>query len=375
MVAFGLGVTAQPVFNADPEPNNLFVNAIPIQFGVAFEGQINTVPGDLADIYSFAMPDDGVLLLEVEAEQNGSAADHFAVRATAMGDSASIVPFLFYDPPPDIGNNGIPTLSTVRLTCLRAGLHYLRVGGLPQDTTTNAKSYRITATLRPMAFADDPEPNNELAQSVPLAQGVVADGRLCLGWESDIGGDAIDMWTITKSDPGPLVVYTQGAFEGDLNDPHAQIALSDGNDSIISDIDNEGEVVFGQNGVPLADTAVFFSASAPGIYYLQWFNPAAAPCWCYRFSYTTVAVGMEEHSGAAHFSVLPNPTNGPVELRGKGFERVEVIDPSGRRVEVIPMHQRSVVRWQPEIAMDGLYLLRAFGEDGSIRTLRLAVVH
>jgi hypothetical protein len=262
------GVVAQAVFAADAEPNDKFIEASPIQLGVAFEGQLNVLDGDRFDLYTFVLPDDGVLQLVVESEQEGSAVPFLTIRGYASGDSVNVMPGGDF---PTMGTFGSVTQDTISIPCMKAGTHYLRIGATAEDTSNTPRSYRIIATHRPMAFANDAEPNDTPAQAIPLAAGEWVEGRLSVEWPYNDPTDVDDYYVIHKTTAGPLVLYTELAAEYE-NVPIEPWNLFVHNASMSLSSDAEGMVDMGSRGVPITDMAVYPTMTDTGHYYVRLCN-------------------------------------------------------------------------------------------------------
>ncbi len=358
--------SGQPVFNADPEPNDHFQDAVPLTLGVAFEGQLNVLPGDIGDIYSFVLPDDGVLLLDVQCEQSGIMTDQIAIRGFALMDSTSImVPMAVAA----IGNSGVPAQSNTEISCMKAGTHYLRVAFDLGSTNTNAISYSVTATHRPMAFANDVEPNNTMATAIPLAADTWTEGRLSVEWPNTDPADDFDYYVITKSYTGPLVLFTEVAAEY-ANTPDELFEFNVHNADMTVVSEGDGRVSSGSEGVPVADTAIYTTIVDSGIWYVRVYNPPYYGL-CYRFSYSsTEFLGIAGKSEAL-VGVVPNPSDRSFRFTGADIRSVVINDAQGRFVDRLSTDPSPV--WDATANEPGIYIAHVFFSNGTGSSLRLVL--
>ncbi len=305
------------VFADDAEPNNTIATALPIVLGVPLEGRLHGDGGDEQDLYSFVLPDGGHLELTIEGEQGTTGGLALVVHPVEMDSGVGMTTATAL-----IGDLGVVTTSVVPLFCLDAGaqlMHVSRTGG--------PCSYRITAQFVPLAFAGDPEPNDDIATATVLLEGVDATGHLNVGWPYN--GASADYWRIDKGSTGSVTFHTAFVTDDPAADAFIVLYILDQTGLPIGPEVYLAEV--GVGGVVAEDTVVVNNImDAPGTYFL-WFFYTASVCQAYRLQWTSGAVGVQEEAPTPAIGVALNEGLLTLTSAEDGPINVWMLDACGRR--------------------------------------------
>lgn len=191
----------------DPEPNNTFAQAGGFNMGETMQGQLGQVTDNVTDRYDYyktSLPADGTLVVYLEGLHTGGNSGSFSFYVydksrRQIGYHASV------------GSNtakpGDTVRDTVRLTSLQADTVYLLV----YQGSDPSYSYKMSYEIADQS-ANDPEPNNTLAQAVPLKEGETAAGHL--GYEADNVTDRYDHYKTVMPADGTITVYLEGTHTG-----------------------------------------------------------------------------------------------------------------------------------------------------------------
>lgn len=351
----GSSMNAQVYFASDAEPNNNPSQAQMITLGIPFEGRVDAAQGDGLDVYTFMMPDDGLLLLTIEAEGATSGLE-LVIHQTGLDSS------MYPGIGSLIGSSGSPATSAPTLYCMKAGLHVVSIG------SAIASSYRITANFGALPFGPDPEPNNDLSTATPLIEGVQADGHASLEFMGQTSDELFDYWRIDKTASGPITLYTGHSAEYPVDEPFRTIQFHDAAGMPIGQVNVTG----GFSGqVALNTTVVSGFLDQPGTYYISMTN-TANNCYSYSFRWVSGNVGVNENDlHDQQLVISQDPTTGSFLFSGPGIKRVEISDIAGRSVFVKEYSGTVRASWQPTSSVDGVYIARIVDAQGRSRSVRL----
>lgn len=355
------------VFANDNEPNNGTATAIPISLGASFEGRLDPTNADEHDFYSIVIPDDGVLVVNIECEESGPGNYPLSVHEVNTDMVPGGLPGCYGD----YAAPGVVNTTATALPCMKGGAHFIAVSQL----MPYAASYRITFTFDPLPFANDPEPNEDITTASVLTEGVTADGHLSVEMpDVPPALDVVDVWRIDKG-PGPIELHTWFAAEFPMwgSEDFWCVHLLDASGSVIAPPD---WICFdaGFNGLAEADMNIITGAvEAPGTYYLQFAN-SVSTCSSYRLKWEYTSTGVNDQQNTTTLFAYPNPASNAVTIDLRPGERLEITDMSGRLVYATAGPVGNITMWSVDGSAAGLYLLRAIDHAGSSRTAVVSVM-
>ncbi|MBP6573011.1 MAG: SBBP repeat-containing protein [Flavobacteriales bacterium] len=139
-----------PVFTNDTEPNNSTAQAIVLPETQTTQGRLN-FGADNTDQYRVNLSSDGELHVLVEAEHAGSQPNQIVTVQLFLSSGTVLETWTA-----PIGSGSIPISSLLKRACLGNTVqYYLRI-----SSDICLTSYRLSYTVAPPPFANDPEPNN-----------------------------------------------------------------------------------------------------------------------------------------------------------------------------------------------------------------------
>lgn len=311
-----------PPFANDAEPNNSSTQAQALPLGTWADGHLNySFGGDDSDWFRFETPGDGYVSMQLDAyNQNGgtfgSNMELYNSTLTSVSDLDLIVGAIFG---PDTAPNAYTQF------CLSQGTYYVHLSG----TQLCGMSYRIRADFTAALLAADAEPNNAMAEAIPVVNGEQHEGHLGF----DPGNDTADWYSFPMPTAGNPTLTMESTIQnsGFYGQP---LSIYDHLGTVVGTVTNSfnGGSTFSMNNLSLGTLD-------PGTYYLEVTSPACG--LSYRFTLNDIGtVGIQEEAAAMQATASPNPSaDGLFTIRTSGFTPVlsELLDASGR------LMQRNVV--------------------------------
>ena len=258
-----------PAFTNDTEPNNSTGEAIALPETQTADGHLYFQHGDNLDIYRTDLSSDGLMHIAIEAEQAGTSTT--GTLQVILFTSNSTVLETWNIP---VGANSIPISTALSNRCLgNTSPYYLQL--ISSDCGT---SYRISYSVTPPLFAQDPEPNNSTSQPIPLPETQTADGHLNFYF-----GDNLDIYRLDLTTDGVLNVTIE-AEHADLSTIETVAAgLSVSTGAVIA----TWNVAVGASSI---STSTSFSLSCLGTNNSYYLNLISNVCGVsYRVSWTVTA--------------------------------------------------------------------------------------
>ncbi|MBK9417010.1 MAG: T9SS type A sorting domain-containing protein [Flavobacteriales bacterium] len=140
-----------PFFAQDAEPNNSTSQAIVLPEGQSAQGHLNFFFGDNGDTYRANLSGDGVMNVNIEAEHADASVT--GIITVQLSVSTGTVLQTWTAP---VGANSLAIGTALSKTCRgNAPNYYLTV-----SSDVCGTSYRISYSVTPPFYANDPEPNN-----------------------------------------------------------------------------------------------------------------------------------------------------------------------------------------------------------------------
>jgi len=338
------------VFANDPLPNDDVSNPQQVDLDTPFEGHTSNIGDQTSDFFGFTLPDDGTLRIIVEAEHQG----------TTVGGLEIYEPHSNTSPMATVGALGIVEVDTIFISCARAGDDFIRVQNSNSGVACGI-SYRITLSLIPPAFGNDPEPNEDIADAVVVAPDTDQDGHLTY-----IGTSSYDHFKLWKGFAGTMRVVFSSSTAG----LSPALNISTFNTGLNTTITT------GENGAIAYDTVYIYTAD-PDTIQLRVSATSFSYCGSYRFRYEGAPVGMDENATAVSvLSAIPNPSaSGSFRIRSalSRITRIEVLDTNGRVVHSGTVNAASDVPLDLTALSPGMYIANVRQSDGVASNLRLVI--
>ncbi|MBK9147303.1 MAG: T9SS type A sorting domain-containing protein [Flavobacteriales bacterium] len=142
---------AAPVFANDVEPNGSTGQAIVLPVATPMTGQINFGGGENNDYYRINLPTDGVLNVTIEAEHSGASTTETVGARISVSTGTTLATW-----DAAVGASSTPASTSFSLSCRGMAVPYY----LNLASNVCGASYRVSWTVTPPVYANDPEPNN-----------------------------------------------------------------------------------------------------------------------------------------------------------------------------------------------------------------------
>ncbi len=251
-----------PVYTNDAEPNDNLSQALPLAYNTTAQGHVGfgNNPGSHLDqdYYRVVLPQDGVIRVITQAEH---------VQGTPSTIPLSLIDKngnFFNDYNIDVGANHVPITDTFYWGCLAADTSYLRV--YLNNTVDCGISYSIKFNVLGPVFSNDTEPNDNIAQALPLAYNTTAQGHL--GFANNPGSHLdVDYYRIILPHDGLIRIITK-----------AEHVQGTSNTEVLTLFDKTGSVFYsfsfdvGANHIPITDTFYWGCVSADTFYLRTYIN-------------------------------------------------------------------------------------------------------
>ncbi|HRP56230.1 T9SS type A sorting domain-containing protein [Agriterribacter sp.] len=191
----------------DPEPNNSYTTASPLNMNEVMEGQLGQVADgetDRYDYYKTLLPADGTVKVYLEGTHTGGSNGSFSFYAYDKSRRQ-----IAYQG--TIGNGsakqGDTVYDTIYITSREADSIYL----LLYQGSSRSYSYTMRYEVIDQG-PGDPEPNGSFKEAVDIAHNVIAAGHL--GYEADGVTDRYDYYKTLLPVNGTVKVYLEGTHTG-----------------------------------------------------------------------------------------------------------------------------------------------------------------
>ena len=228
--------TPNPYAN-DPEPNDTIVQAVSLEPNATRTGHIGYTAGGVSDIYDYykvTVPTDGELALSVTQNREGDIIDTYLYDTDGTKELAR-----------GYTHN---TTEVTTLPNLKPGTYYLLVYRYSEYC-----GYELKSQFTPNPLANDPEPNDTIAQAVPVDPNATRTGHI--GYYAGGVADRYDYYKVNVPADGELSLSVTQDRDGDILD------------TILYDTDGVTELARGYTHNTTEVTTV--PNLKPGTYYLR----------------------------------------------------------------------------------------------------------
>ena len=154
----------------ESEPNDNFAQANPLPIGVTMTGVTCAYPE--TDFFRIVLPQDGTLHINTSINANSPAPGTLTFTLYSKTQSP------FADQYPQVGANGVNKTDSLFYNCLSADTMYVAVH-CNAFGFAYCFNYTFSYTVIPPQYPNDIEPNDNIAQALPLAVSTPATGHLC----------------------------------------------------------------------------------------------------------------------------------------------------------------------------------------------------
>lgn len=351
-----------PVFGNDAEDNDNSAQADTVGYNTGMDGRIAFYYDDNDDWYAITPADESIIHIEVRAEHVGDA-DATGVQVQFFNSGGGLLENWSIP----VGGASEPTNTTLNTYCKGAGLYYVRF--YANSPCGVSYSWKYTAT--DPAFGADPEPDNNIAEAVPISLvNWWQDGRLSFYY-----GDNADWYSFILGGAENITVNTSAEHPGDGGT--MQVQLFNGGGGLLGNLSAD----VGANGVSVEDAADF-GAFPAGTYYLQVYaNGICGVSYrllCHDTDNDGICDGTAMQAEDAHGQALgltarPNPSIDGLFTISSSFVPawVRVRDMSGRMIQ----SERKIAsgEWKVDLSQypAGVYTVQVGDNRGEVVTTRL----
>ncbi len=261
---------AQPLFGADMESNSAWnsANTDTVPVSTNADGRINfSQNDDNSDYFILELDDDGVLNINVEAEQvSNTSNDSLTVRLYSTSVALQRTWRV------KIGANSTPVSSDISMNCRGIEERYF----LQFASDACGTSYRFSYDVSPPVFADDLEENDawNYANTDTVAVNTDAEGRINFNYD-----DNSDYFILELDDDGVLNIHVEA--EQVSNSPNDSLTVRLYNTSMA--LQRTWRVRIGANSTPFSSDISMNCRGNEERYFLQFASDACGTS--YRFSY------------------------------------------------------------------------------------------
>ena len=140
-----------PLFANDVEPNGSTGQAIVLPPSTQTTGRLNFNAGENLDYYRINLPTDGVLNVTIEAEHAGLSTIETVAAYISLSTGTTLATWNAA-----VGAGSSPTSNSFSLSCRGTNNPYYLI----LASNVCGVSYRVSWTVTPPVYANDPEPNN-----------------------------------------------------------------------------------------------------------------------------------------------------------------------------------------------------------------------
>ncbi|MEZ5013424.1 MAG: T9SS type A sorting domain-containing protein [Chitinophagales bacterium] len=192
-----------PAYANDAEPNNSFLEALPLAYDTYAEGHINYYSAPFMplqeDYYRIITPTAGLIHIYTDIDNIANASNSLTVSVFGpLGGN-------FGDQYANIGTFQLPTSDTLSWGCMAADTFYIKL--FHNNIYDCGTSYRIRYTVDAPAYPNDIEPNDNIAQATFLPYDTPTYGELYFRSEPPVYAND-DYYMITTPEAGILHLYT-----------------------------------------------------------------------------------------------------------------------------------------------------------------------
>ncbi|MBS1940362.1 MAG: hypothetical protein JST38_05745, partial [Bacteroidetes bacterium] len=268
--ALALAVPLCTWAQAEVEPNNNIAQATPLWNNSSIGGSTGTcAPTDNStDYFSYSSPMQGVL--EIITNMSNSGTTDLAVTVQLLNNSGSLLQSYTVT----AGGNNTAVLDTLTYPNAGVGLYHIVV---INPSTTVCTSYIITCDMGAPLFANDAEPNQNIAQaSDTLAAGVDHDGQVSFYY-----GDQWDYFRILLPDDGLFSVTVSAEHASNVTTDSLSLYLHNSSGTTLQ----TWRVPIGASGIPTTTTITRTCMGKGAVYFLDFYSPDAFGV-SYRFNYS-----------------------------------------------------------------------------------------
>ncbi|MBS1569206.1 MAG: hypothetical protein JST45_07150, partial [Bacteroidetes bacterium] len=255
---------AEPVYADDAEPNQNTVQAIVTHSDTAYEGRVSFYYDNSADYYRMQAPSDGVLSVNVKAENAGAAGTMTVYLLNSSG--ATVETWTA-----NVGASGVAKDTTFVHHCTGTeNVYYLDL----QNASVCGVSYRFSYSVAEPVYADDAEPNQNTPQAIVTHSDTAYDGRISFEYDN-----TWDYYRVQAPNDGVLSVNVS-----------AENAVAAGTMTVY--LRNSGGATMetwtanvGGSGIAKDTTFIHHCTGTEQVYYLEFYSPSVCGV-SYRFSYS-----------------------------------------------------------------------------------------
>jgi hypothetical protein len=255
-----------PFYANDTEDNDDAVHATPVGYDEPTEGRLAYYYDDNNDYYAIAPPDQGVIHIQVTAENVGtSAADGLQVQLFNVGGG------LLENWSVAVGGDLVPDTTVVSTICKGAGTYFVRFYANSPCGVSYKWSYSGTAPV----FGNDAEDNDNSAQAGTVGYNTDMEGRLAFYYD-----DNDDWYAISPPDESIIHIAVSAENTGAGSSDGLQVQFFNVGGGLIENWS------VGVGGGSTAETTVLNTyCKGAGTYYVRFY--ANSPCGVsYRWNYT-----------------------------------------------------------------------------------------
>ncbi len=285
-----------PFYLNDTESNDNLTDADPVDYDSPQQGRVAFYYDDNDDWYRIDPPDQGIIHIEVMAENAGSA-DAAGLQVQFFNDGGGLLENWSVG----VGGDVEPVNSVVSTICKGTGVYYVRFFANTPCGVSYQWSYNGSAPV----YANDPENNDNPTEAVPVSYDDPMEGRLAFYYD-----DNSDYYRIDPPDQGIIHIEVMAESVGDPDGAGMQVQFY-----------NEGGGLLDNWSVPVGGgllpdtTVVSTTCKGTGIYYVRFF--ANAPCgvsykWRYSGTAPVFANDAEQNDNSSQADTIPfnSPTEG-----------------------------------------------------------------
>jgi hypothetical protein len=255
-----------PVYANDSEPNQSTAQATDtLAAGADQDGRVEFDYGNNFDYFRILAPNDGVMTVNVSAENAGTTGTMTVYLRNSNGS-------VFETWTANVGANGIPADTSFTHHCTGTELvYYLEF----DDPSVCGTSYRFSYTVATPLFADDSEPNQSTPQALVANHSTNYDGRVEFEYDNNY-----DYFQLQAPNDGVMTVNVLAEHAGS-NSGTLTIYLRNNNGSVLE----TWTANVGANGIPADTSFTHHCTGTELVYYLEFDDPSVCGT-SYRFSYT-----------------------------------------------------------------------------------------
>ncbi|MBX3253160.1 MAG: T9SS type A sorting domain-containing protein [Chitinophagaceae bacterium] len=287
--SYGLRYTITDRNPNDPEPNNSYATASPLNMDEVMEGQLGQVADGVTDNYDYyktLLPADGTVKVYLEGTHTGGSTGSFSFYAYDKSRRQIAYKGVIGNSTATLGNT---VHDTIYITSRAADSIYLVLYQGSSRSYTYKMRYEVVDQS-----VNDPEPNGSFGEATEVGQNVASFGHL--GYEADGVTDRYDYYKTLLPANGTVKVYLEGMHTGGNTGSFSFYAY----DKSRRQIAYKGTIGNGSatQGDTVSDTIYITSRAADSIYLMVYQGSARSYSYTLRYEVIDQSPNDPEPNGS-----------------------------------------------------------------------------